>query len=268
MKHLLTAVRTALVAGLGAVAAGCASIPADVGTNPADPWERYNRHMFEFNDTIDRNVLKPVAEGYEQYVPQPARDCVSNIFSNIRDLPISLNNLLQGKPVEAVSDLGRVVINSIAGVFGCFDVASGTGLRKHNEDFGQTFGRWGAGPGPYFVLPLLGPSSVRDAVGRVPDTLVSPQRQIGGTNEQTGIYVVDLLDTRAGLLPAERTFTGVALDRYQFIRDAYLQRRRSLVFDGNPPQDELPTYDDPDDDPPAAAPVSPKNKSAGGDQPK
>lgn len=243
--------------------AGCASIPADAGSNPVDPWERYNRHMFELNDTLDRNIVKPVAEGYEKYVPQPVRECVGHIFSNIRDLPIGVNNLLQGKPRDGFSDFGRFITNSIAGVFGCFDVASTAGLRKHNEDFGQTFGRWGMESGPYFVLPLLGPSTVRDALGRFPDALANPQRQIGGTNEQVGIYTLDVVDTRAGLLPAERTFTGVALDRYQFIRDAYLQRRRSLVFDGDPPQDEMPTYEDPDDTPAAAAPARPEEKPAG-----
>ncbi len=255
MKRLLAVLRGVLLAGGLVAAAGCATIPPGAGSNPVDPWERYNRHMFEFNDTLDRNVVKPVAEGYEAYVPQPVRSCVSNIFANIRDLPISVNNLLQGKPVAAVSDLGRFVTNSIAGVFGCFDVASTAGLRKHNEDFGQTFGRWGIEPGPYFVLPLLGPSNVRDAIGRVPDAALNPQRQIGGTNEQTGIFALDLLDTRAGLLPAERKFSGVALDRYQFIRDAYLQRRRSLVYDGDPPEDAIPTYEDPDDEPPPKEPA-------------
>jgi len=267
VRTLLALIRRAGVIGPLIVAAGCATIPPDAGSNPADPWERYNRHMFEFNDTLDRNVLKPIAEGYEKYVPEPVRECVGNIFANIRDIPIGLNNLLQGKPRDGVSDFGRVITNTIAGVFGCFDVASPAGLPKHNEDVGQTLGRWGFGPGPYFVLPLLGPSSVRDAVGRIPGDMLNPQFQLRGATEYPVIFLLDLLDTRASLLPAERAFTGVALDRYQFIRDGYLQRRRSLVYDGNPPEDKLPTYEDPEDEPPPKQPAPTRDEPAG-DQPK
>jgi phospholipid-binding lipoprotein MlaA len=262
-------VRLVALGVLIATATGCATIPADAGNNPADPWERYNRHMFEFNDTLDRNVLKPVAEGYEEYIPQPVRECIGNFFANIRDIPIGLNNLLQGKPRAGVSDFGRVITNTIAGVFGCFDVATKAGLEKHNEDFGQTLGRWGFDSGPYFIIPLLGPSSVRDAVGRLPDNTLNPQFQLRGATEYPVLFVLDLLDTRASLLPAERAFSGVALDRYQFIRDAYLQRRRSLVYDGSPPEDEVPKYEDPEDadEPPRDTP-SPAKDASTGDQPK
>ena len=264
----LLSLRLCVLAALIAVS-GCATIPADAGNNPADPWERYNRHMFEFNDTVDRSVVKPVAEGYEKYVPNPVRECVGNVFANLRDVPAGVNNILQGKPIDGLSDFARVAINTTFGLLGCFDVASfGEGaLPKHNEDFGQTLGRWGLGSGPYFVIPLLGPSSVRDAVGRLPDSWLDPQLALPTSETRIGLYTLNVLDTRAGLLPAERTFTGVALDRYQFIRDAYLQRRRSLVFDGNPPEDKLPTYEDPEDEPPAKEPASPKDKPAG-DQPK
>lgn len=262
--------RTLAVLALALAASACATIPPDAGSNPVDPWERYNRHMFEVNDTIDRNVVKPVAEGYEKFVPRPIRSCIGNVFANVRDLPIALNNLLQGKPVEAVSDVCRVVINSTVGLLGCFDVASRMGLPKHNEDFGQTLGRWGFGSGPYFVLPLLGPSSVRDAIGRLPDTRLDPQLALPTSDTRLGVYLLNLLDLRASLLPAERAFDGIALDRYQFLRDAYLQRRFSLVHDGDPPRGSAPVYDDPDDDddelPVGGKPAPPND--ANKDQPK
>ncbi len=241
---------------------GCATIPPDAGTHPADPWERYNRHMTAFNDGFDRALLKPVAEGYEAYVPRPVRNCIGNVFDNIRDVPIALNNLLQGKPFEAVSDLCRVAINTTVGILGCFDVASRMGLRKHNEDFGQTLGRWGFGPGPYFVLPFLGPSTLRDAIGRIPDNWLDPLVTYPSADTRWGLYLANVIDLRARLLPAERTFGAIALDRYQFLRDAFLQRRESLVHDGDPPRSSAPLYDDPDDEDdeppgPGKAPAAP-----------
>lgn len=220
---------------------GCATIPADSGSDPRDPYETFNRHVTEFNDRVDRAILKPVAQAYTAVLPQGVRDCIGNIFANIADVPIALNNLLQGKPAEAVSDICRVAVNSTVGVLGCFDVASRMGLEKHNEDFGQTLGRWGMEPGPFLVLPLLGPSTIRDTLGRGVDMAytdpVGYVETIRVRNSLTGTRVVD---TRASLLDAEKIIERAALDRYLFIRNAYLQRRRSLVYDGDPPRMQDP----------------------------
>jgi phospholipid-binding lipoprotein MlaA len=242
------AVAVLLAGALGA----CATIPADAGKNPTDPWETYNRHMFEFNDRVDRAVLKPVAQAYTTVVPQLARDCLSNAFSNLNDVPNALNNLLQGKPGRAASDICRVAINTTIGLLGCFDLASKMGLEKSDEDFGQTLGTWGAGPGPYFVWPLLGPSTVRDSVGRVVGFYTDPLDAVDHTRTRNVISGTRIIDLRAQLLPAERVVEGAALDKYQFVRDAYLQRRRNLVFDGNPPREKDP---EDEEEPPAAKPA-------------
>ncbi len=229
--------RLALVASAFVLATGCAVIPPDSGTSPIDPLETYNRHVFEFNERADRYVLKPVAEGYTNVVPEPVRNCVGNIFGNLADVGNALNNLLQGKPADAASDLCRVAINSTIGLLGCFDVARKAGLTKSNEDFGQTFGRWGVGPGPYFVLPLFGPSTIRDTFGRAADVYADPIHYVEDDAAQLGGQSLRVVDTRAQLLRAGQLLDGAALDKYRFIRDAYLQRRRNLVFDGNPPRD-------------------------------
>lgn len=234
------------------LAGGCATIPPDAGSNPVDPLERMNRHVFEFNDRVDRAVLKPVAQGYVAVVPEPVRGCVSNFFANLGDVSNAANNLLQGKPVEAVSDICRIAINTTVGVLGCFDVASKMGLEKHNEDFGQTLGRWGLGSGAYLVLPLLGPSSVRDAVGRVPDAYVDPANAAGDdARARNALFAIETIDLRARLLDAGRLLEAAALDKYRFTRDAYLQRRRNLVHDGNPPREK----EEDDDAPVTARPV-------------
>ncbi|GAB4465138.1 MAG: hypothetical protein OHK0044_03390 [Burkholderiaceae bacterium] len=227
-----------LAAGAVVLAAGaCATIPPDAGRDPVDPLERVNRHVFEFNDRVDRAVLKPIAQGYVTVVPDPVRGCVSNFFANLGDVSNAANNLLQGKPVEAVSDICRIAINTTIGLLGCFDVASKMGLEKHNEDFGQTLGRWGLGSGAYLVLPVLGPSTVRDAVGRVPDAYVDPARAGGDSvRARNTLFALETIDLRARLLDAERLLEAAALDKYRFTRDAYLQRRRNLVYDGNPPR--------------------------------
>jgi phospholipid-binding lipoprotein MlaA len=227
---------------------GCATIPPDAGKNPADPWEVYNRHMADFNDRADKYVLEPVARGYTNVVPAPVRDCIGNIFRNLGDVGNTINNLLQGKPAEASSDICRVAINTTVGLLGCFDVATKVGLTRSNEDFGQTFGRWGIGPGPYFVLPILGPSTVRDAIGRVADIYTDPLTY--NTWDQAyaiAAWSLRLIDVRAGLLDATKLLEGAALDKYQFVRDGYLQRRRNLIYDGNPPRVKEP--DEPEDTP-------------------
>ena len=253
----VAALAVALVGGL----AGCATtIPTNAGQNPADPWEGYNRRMFEFNDRVDRAVLKPVAQAYTDYLPRPVRDCFGNVFNNFSDVPTALNNLLQGKPAAAASDICRVVINSTVGLLGCFDVASRMGLQRNDEDFGQTLGWWGSGPGPYFVWPLLGPSSVRDSIGRVAGFYTDPVDYIDPVRLRNSLRGTRLVDTRAQLLPADRLVATAALDRYQFIRDAYLQRRNNLVYDGNPPR----RYDDDEDEDDVPSSGTPADPAADG----
>jgi phospholipid-binding lipoprotein MlaA len=233
MPAILLRLLTALV--IGAALGACATVPPNAGKNPADPWERYNRHVSEFNDQLDAAVLRPVAKTYATVVPTPVRDCVTNFFTNVADVPSFLNNVLQAKPTEAATDLCRVAINTTIGLLGCFDVASRMGLQRTDEDFGQTLGYWGAGPGPFLVWPLLGPSTVRDSVGRVAGFYTNPINYIPDVATRNILWGTGLIDTRANLLSLDRLLDG-ALDRYQFIRDAYLQRRRNQVYDGNPPR--------------------------------
>ncbi len=192
----------ALVAVL--VVSACASIPPTAGTDARDPYEKVNRNVYAFNDAIDTHALRPVAEAYEKHVPQPVQSCIRNFFGNLADVPTALNEFLQGKFGNGVSDLCRVAINTTVGVLGCFDVARTMGLAKHDEDFGQTLGAWGVAPGPYLVLPLLGSSTVRDGLGRIADYRVQPQRAIKDDATYYSLSGVDLVDTRALLLPASR----------------------------------------------------------------
>jgi phospholipid-binding lipoprotein MlaA len=223
-----------------AVLAGCASLPAGNISDPRDPWERYNRVVFDFNDGVDRAVVKPLAQAYRDYVPELAQNGLRNFFSNLRDVIIAIHQLLQAKPEAAATAGGRVLINTTVGVLGLGDPASAMGLTKTNEDFGQTFGRWGVGPGPYFVLPLLGPSTVRDAVGTVADFSFDP---IGSVFEQgtsrTIAYGLIAIDRRKDLLDAQDTIEALSFDRYSGVRDAWLARRRSLVYDGEPPPEKF-----------------------------
>lgn len=236
------------------VMAGCATVPPNAGNNPADPWERYNRHVSEFNDRFDAAVTRPVARAYVGVVPQPLRECVSNFFTNAADVPSFLNNVLQAKPTAAATDLCRVAINTTIGLLGCFDVARNMGLERTDEDFGQTLGYWGIGQGPYFVWPFLGPATVRDSVGRVAGFYTNPIDYIPDVPTRNVLWGMALIDTRANLLSLDRLLDG-ALDRYQFIRDAYLQRRLNQVFDGNPPRARADDEDDAND-PPADAPAA------------
>lgn len=249
-----------------ALSVGCATIPPDAGKNPSDPWEVYNRHMFEFNDRADQYVIKPVAEGYTKVLPEPVRDCVGNIFRNLGDIGNAINNLLQGKPYEASADICRVALNTTVGLLGCFDVAGRVGIARSNEDFGQTLGRWGMGPGPYFVLPLLGPSTVRDTFGRAADTYADPVTYINGSSYQVAAQSVRIVDVRASLLEAGRLLDGAALDKYQFVRDGYLQRRRNLIYDGNPPRVKDDELDEEPEEKPALEPK--QGAPAGNSEPK
>ncbi len=267
MDLLRAMCRILLAVVLAAGLAACASIPPGAGANPADPWEVYNRHVFDFNDRVDRYTFKPLAQFYEAVLPEPVRNCVNNGFRNLGEPVNAINNVLQFKPSAAMNDLSRFFWNSTAGVLGCFDLAAMAGAPRNNEDFGQTLGVWGFGPGPYFVLPLLGPSTVRDATGRLFDFLgTDPVWYIDDIRLRNSLVGARLVDTRASLLPAERVLQAAALDLYQFVRDGYLQLRRNLVYDGDPPR-----LIDPEDDeeneaseptPPGAAPSGPDQPAA------
>ena len=222
-----------------ALASGCATVTGP--PNPKDPWESYNRGMHAFNDKVDTAVLKPVAEGYQEAVPEFAREGVSNFFENLRDVGTGLNNLLQGKFVAGASDLGRFAFNTVVGIGGLWDVATPLGLEKHTEDFGQTLGWWGVPSGPYFVIPLFGPSTARDAPARIVDPQYAWGRYIDPESVGWVLFGLDITRSRANLLQSERILDEAALDRYTFIRDAWLQRRRNLVYDGKPPKD--PNYE-------------------------
>ena len=215
------------------LSSGCAS------NNPKDPFEGYNRGMYKFNDTLDKAVVKPVAQGYKAVVPEPARKMVHNFFSNIDDIFVTANDLLQFKFAQAASDFTRVWVNSIFGIFGLFDVAHS--LEKHNEDFGQTLGHWGVSSGPYIVLPLLGSSTLRDGSGMAVDSYYGVIENIEDIPVRNSLYVTGKLDQRVQLLDAEAIIEDTVVDRYSFIRDAYLMRRQSLVYDGDPPRVK---YDD------------------------
>jgi len=218
------------------VLSGCATVPADSGNDSRDPIESFNRQVFEFNEVVDRAVLKPVAQAYEYVLPEPVRDCIGNIFSNFREPSNAVNNLLQGKPIDAASDTCRFVVNSTVGLLGCFDPARQMGLEKHNEDFGQTLGRWGIGSGPYLVVPILGPSTVRDAIGIYgAEPYLDINFYIDNVRVRNAILGTRVVNQRAELLQTDDLISGAALDKYRFIRDGYLQRRRSLVYDGTPP---------------------------------
>jgi len=200
-----------------------------------DPWENFNRKVFGFNESLDVHVLKPVATAYVNVVPQPVRTSVGNFYGNIRDAWSGVNNLLQGKLQKAADDFTRVGTNTVFGMFGAFDIASEMGLDHQYEDFGQTLGRWGFGAGAYLVIPVLGPSSVRDAAGLPLDISFSPAWLINDGSTKLGMSALGLVNTRASLLGATSIIDEISLDKYTFIRDAYLQRRRSLVFDGDAP---------------------------------
>ncbi|NDU91947.1 MAG: VacJ family lipoprotein [Ferrovum sp.] len=219
---------------------GCASTPVGEAVNP-DPLEPFNRSMYSFNDTLDRAILKPVAKGYVAITPDFVRTGVSNFFSNISDLAVFMNDLLQGKFVQGTQDGGRFLLNSTVGLLGLFDVATPAGLPHHQEDFGQTMAVWGWDNSAYLVLPILGPSTLRDSLGLVGDYPVGLYANLHTTyTKEAEIFGVETVSTRANLLAATNVLEAAALDPYAFTRDAYLQRRRNLIYDGHPP----PTPDD------------------------
>ncbi|MFM0733547.1 VacJ family lipoprotein [Paraburkholderia sediminicola] len=236
-------VRTVQMATFALAAAtlvGCSTVQTPT---KGDPLEGLNRTIFTVNDKLDQYALKPVAKGYVWATPQPVRDSVTNFFSNIGDVYIAANNLLQLKITDGVEDIMRIVINTTFGVGGLFDVATLARLPKHDNDLGLTLGHYGVPAGPYLVLPLFGPSTVRDAVGSIGNYYVNPLSYINPPGLTWALYGVNVINTRANLLNASDVLEGAALDKYSFVRNAYLQRRQYLLSDGKQSQ-ALPNYGD------------------------
>jgi phospholipid-binding lipoprotein MlaA len=233
-------VATALLLALAA--AGCATVPdgrPQAVTGPqADPWEAWNRKVFAFNEGLDTHVLKPTATAYEHVVPSFVRGMVTHFFGNLGDAWSMVNEFLQGKPADGFHMLVRFNTNTFFGVGGLFDVATEAGIDRKPEDFGQTLGKWGFTPGPYVVWPIVGPSTFRDSLGLPLDlTATSPSWVIhGGMASTVALDGLNVVDTRANLLGATNVLDQIALDKYSFIRDAYLARRHSQIYDGNPPE--------------------------------
>ena len=231
------------ILGAAALITGCATVQSP---NPNDPWESYNRSMFAFNDAVDKALLKPIATGYDQLMPDPVQSCVHNIFNNLGDAWSAINSFFQGRGHDFANSLGRVLFNSTVGLGGCIDIASRHGSQRIPNDFGVTLGVWGVGSGPYFVLPFLGASSLRDStefVGTLAANIspLSPVLHMTDHPERNALLGLYIIDTRANLLDADRLVDDVALDRYSFIRDAYIQRRKALV-EGRGNNYSMPDY--------------------------
>lgn len=239
MTLLKTLTRVSLFAALIALT-GCATTQS--ASN--DPLEGYNRAMYKFNDAVDTVVLKPVSQGYDTIVPAPISQAISNFFSNLGDIGVVINDLLQGKFDQAADDTGRFLLNSTVGFAGIFDVATDAGLPKNNEDFGQTLGAWGVEPGAYVVLPFFGPRTVRDSFGLVGDYFTDPVTYVEGPGAENAFRGTRLVDDRAALLKTEKVLDEAAYDEYIYVRDAYLQRRLNLVYDGNPPEEDFDVFSD------------------------
>ena len=221
------------------VVAGCAS--TDTANNNGDPYESVNRKIYAFNDTIDKNFVEPVAKKYAEYTPDPVRTGITNFFDNSGSLNTIINDLFQGKATQTAQDSGRFIVNSTIGIGGLFDPATSMGLKQHNEDFGQTMGKWGAHEGAYLMLPLLGPSSFRDIGSPIMDTLLNPLTYFSAiVTIPSGI--VSAVNARANLLDQTRIRDQAALDPYSFVREAWRQQREYDIYDGNPPGDGYEEY--------------------------
>lgn len=228
------------------------------GDDARDPLERVNRAIYKFNDRLDRTILKPVARGYRYVLPDPVEHSISRFFNNLFMPTVVVNDLLQAKFSQSAADSGRFMVNTTVGIAGLFDVARHMGLEPHDEDFGQTLAVWGVGEGPYLVLPVLGPRTLRDGAGLVVDLATHPVSYIKDSADSWGMWLFGLIDTRAGLLGVSSVLEQAAgQDEYLFVREAYRQRRNNLVYDGNPPKpeffdDELPIEPPPSTNTPAA----------------
>lgn len=228
----------------------CAACATGPNANPADPLEPMNRAIYTVNDKVDTYVAVPVAKGYRRITPQPVRTAVTNVFNNVGDVGNAINNLLQGKGVAAAESVMRVAINSVLGLGGLIDIATPAGLPRHPQDFGLTLGTWGIPSGPYLVLPLFGPSTVRDGVGRVGDAYAYPVTYMDPA-WRNSLFALQFVNTRSNLLDATSLLEQAALDKYSFVRDAYLQQRRQRLRGGE--TGDLPDYGDEGDEGEGAA---------------
>lgn len=233
-----------LLVGVAALSSACTTMRAP---SESDPLEGLNRSVDGFNQVVDKAVVKPLAQGYDKVTAPEVKLVIGNFFSNLDDISIAVNNLLQGKPKAAGSDITRFALNTTIGIVGLADVATELGFQKNDEDFGQTLGVWGVGSGPYLVLPLLGPSTLRDAPARFVDAPLDPMYHYDDVRVRNSLLVVGIVDKRARLLPATDLVERVALDQYAFVRDAYLKRRAIQIRDGAPDPSEQ-TYEDYDDE--------------------
>ncbi len=224
------------------VLSGCATVQTP---DARDPWESMNRSVFSFNDKLDRIVLKPVATAYRDVVPSFARKGVHNFFGNLSDVWSAVNNALAGRKQETGDSIGRVFVNTTVGVLGLFDVATDLKIERHKADFGTTLARWGVKPGPYVVLPLLGPATLREVAALPVDYRANLTNQFSEAATRDTLTLLNLVDTRATYLGASNAVEGAALDSYSFIRDVYLQRQRYLQYDGDPPDEQQPADDEP-----------------------
>lgn len=218
------------LAGAATMLAGCA-----LGPTKEDPFEPFNRSMYEVHQVVDGNVVKPIAQGYVKVVPELVRTGVSNFFGNLDDLFTGINNVLEGRGDQAGDDFGRVLLNSTFGLGGIFDLASMMGINKDKKDFGITFGKWGAPPGPYLFIPLFGPTTVRDGTGALVRLFIGPVGFIPDVPVRNAIYGVGYVDARTQALDAESVLDTAAIDRYRFLRNAYLKNRLYQIYDGKPP---------------------------------
>ena len=243
----ISKLRQCILLCMAAALVGCASIPAGVEPSPHDPWEPFNRSVFEFNEGLDAYLLKPVVAGYRFVLPEFVRDGIYNFFSNYGDIYNIFYNLLQGKPGYAFNDFMRVAVNTTMGLGGFIDLATPGGLEKHKEDWGQTFGVWGVPAGPYVVLPFFGPSNVRDTFGTVADLesdyLFKYVKDVGLRNSITGLRVINARNT---YYEAGDLLDGAAIDKYSFMRDAYIQRRQYQINEGRDDEEpQMPVYENP-----------------------
>jgi phospholipid-binding lipoprotein MlaA len=238
---VLTSIRKiVLLLGVLGMSTACTSMRAP---SESDPLEGFNRSVDGFNQVVDKAVIKPVAQGYDRVIPPEIKTVVGNFFSNLDDIRVAVNNLLQGKPKAAGSDITRFALNTTIGIVGFADVATELGFQKNDEDFGQTLGVWGVGSGPYLILPFLGPSTLRDGTGRFVSASLDPLYHYDNVRARNSLVLLSAVHTRARLLPATDLVERVALDQYAFVRDAYLKRRASLIRDGAPDPNEE-SYDD------------------------
>ncbi len=247
-SHSPALLKSFILAWLALVTTGCVSVKGP--PSKLDPLESYNRTMFNINTSVDKAVLKPAAQVYDKTLPGTIKKGIRNFFSNIGEIPVVFNDLMQFRFQQAAYDTSRFLLNTTLGLGGLVDFANDAGLEKNNQDFGQTLGKWGVPSGPYFVLPILGPSNVRDTFGRVVDSpFKGYSRYIPSTSGQVAAYGLDAVSTRQSLLGASSLLGEAALDPYVFVRDGYMQRRLKQIYDGKVPrdiQDELEEALDPE----------------------